>query len=82
MKKLIFVLLKIAEMPIIIFVPYWVFMWFTDSPENYPHWFTRWACGVVVLLAALGYLMILGFGLYCLYRGNMKLAEWIKNKFF
>ena len=80
MKKwLIFTVLKLVEIPILVIVPYQVFMLIESNPQNY-NLFTRWICGllmtVVMLVGVAG-----GVGtIWLLTKGNIELANYIKRK--
>lgn len=80
MKKIIFVLLKLVEIPIIIFVPYWTFGLVDERTDV--NWFLQWISGFLVLVCIVGGAALGAMGCYGLYKGNLLLAEWIKNNFF
>ena len=80
MKKwLIFTVLKLVEIPILVIVPYQVFMLIESNPQNY-NLFTRWIGGlamtVVMLVGVAG-----GVGvIWLLTKVNIELANYIKRK--
>ena len=82
MKKwLIFTMLKLIEIPLLVIVPYQVFMLIEDSPQNY-HIFFRWlfglcATGMIFIGIAIGVR-----GIWLLSKWNIKFANYIKHKIF
>lgn len=79
MRKIIFVLLKLVEIPIIVFVPYWVFN-FVDKGQTATNWFGAWLLGLGAIAVVAAIIVVACFCCYGLYKGNQKLAEWITNK--
>ena len=79
MKKLIFVILKLVEIPVIAYVPYWIFMQIEPEPEKY-HIILKWLCGWLVILCGGMVIFAVGFGAYLLYQWNIKLAQWINDR--
>ena len=79
MKKLIFVLLKLVEIPIIVFVPVWIFEIVDGNPLKY-NWLEKWCYGSMFIVIVCVILLMLCFAGYGLNEGNIKLAEWIRNK--
>ncbi len=77
MKKLIFVLLKLIEIPAIVFVPYYVGYFVFGSYSNVVR---IWMGGVLVLIATAVCGFVAYVGLSSLVKGNIKLTNWINNK--
>ena len=78
MKKwLIFTVLKLVEIPILVIVPYQVFMLIEDNPQNYNIFF-RWFAGLTVTVVMIAGVAIGACGIWLLILGNMELANYIK----
>ncbi len=80
MKKwIIFTVLKLVEIPILVIVPYQVFMLIEKSPQYY-NLFARWLLGLIITIAMLAGVAIGVVVIWLLILGNMQLASYIKRK--